>query len=191
VSAEKRLGFAVCGSFCTFTQALEQMERLVAEGYRVTPIMSETAYGTDTKFGPAADFISRIETICQAPIIHTIKDAEPVGPQKLFDILLILPCTGNTLAKLRYGITDTAVTMAAKAHLRNGRPLVIGVSTNDALFTTAENIGGLLTRRNVYFVPFFQDDPQNKPRSMVADFNRISETLKAALSGEQLQPILG
>lgn len=190
MSEKIRLGFAICGSFCTFDEAVAQMERLAVLGYDLVPIMSEISYETDTRFGRASDFIDRIEKICGKSVIHTVSEAEPIGPKKMLDALLIMPCTGNTLAKLQYGITDTSVTMASKAHLRNARPLIIAVSTNDALSTAAVNIGGLLSRKNVYFVPFSQDDPKNKPRSMVAEFEKVPAAVAAALSGEQLQPIV-
>ena len=184
-----KIGFAVCGSFCTFSKVFPMME-LLSNEHSVTPIFSETAYATDTRFGTAREHIRFAEEICGASAIHTIAQAEPIGPKKLFDILLIAPCTGNTLAKLAHGIADSSVTMAAKSHLRNGRPVVIAVSTNDALGTAAENIGKLLARKHYYFVPFRQDDPLEKPRSMVADFSAIPQALEAALKGQQLQPVL-
>ena len=184
-----KIGFAVCGSFCTFSKVFPMME-LLSNEHSVTPIFSETAYATDTRFGSAREHIRFAEEICGVSAIHTIAQAEPIGPKKLFDILLIAPCTGNTLAKLAHGIADSSVTMAAKSHLRNGRPVVIAVSTNDALGTAAENIGKLLARKHYYFVPFRQDDPLEKPRSMVADFSAIPQALEAALKGQQLQPVL-
>ena len=183
------VGFALCGSFCTFQKALEQMRLLVSLGARVTPIMSENAYTTDTRFGTAEHFINEIESICGEKIIHTISSAEPVGPKKMFDVLLVEPCTGNTLGKLANGITDTAVTMACKSHLRNSRPLVLAVSTNDALGNSARNIGALLNYRNIYFVPMKQDDHTNKPRSVVADFSQTQSAILSALQGMQVQPI--
>ena len=180
----------MCGSFCTFDKAIEQMSLLKAKGAEVTPIMSQTAYTTDTRFGKADDINTRIESICKKSIIHTVEDAEPIGPQKMFDILLVEPCTGNTLAKLACGITDTAVTMACKSHIRNARPVLLAVSTNDALAGAAENIGKLLNKRNLFFVPFGQDDPENKPTSMVADFRKLPQALELALIGKQIQPIL-
>lgn len=184
-----RLGFALCGSFCTFTRTIAQMEILSRE-YDIQPIMSAAAYSTDTRFGKAEDFQTEIKDICQREIIHTMKAAEPIGPKKLLDILLIAPCTGNTVAKLAAGIADSSVTLAAKAHLRNGRPLVIAVSSNDALAANAENIGRLLNRDNIYFVPFEQDDPKGKPRSLVAVMEKIPQTLRAALEQKQIQPII-
>lgn len=185
----KVVGFALCGSFCTFAEVIPQIETLRKLNYDIVPIMSEIAYNTDTRFGRAEAFISRIETVCKHEILHTIPQVEPIGPKKMLDLLIIAPCTGNTAAKLANGITDTSVTMAAKSHLRNGRPLVIAVSTNDGLTGAAKNIGSLLNYRNVYLVPFRQDDPLKKPRSLMADFTLIPEAVDAALKGEQLQPI--
>lgn len=183
------VGFALCGSFCTFEKAIKSITEVKKSNANVIPIMSFNAYSTDTRFGKAQDFIKRIEEICENKIISTIYDAEPIGPKKLLDILVIEPCTGNTLAKLANGITDTPVTLAAKAHLRNDRPLVIAVSTNDALSGAAKNIGNLMNYKNVYFVPMRQDDPVNKPRSVVADFTRTIETIEFAMNGNQIQPI--
>ncbi len=185
-----KIGFAMCGSFCTFDKAIEQMCALVSAGASLTPIMSQTAYSTDTRFGKAGDINSRIESICQRSIIHTVEDAEPIGPQKMFDILLVEPCTGNTLAKLACGITDTAVTMACKSHIRNARPVLLAVSTNDALGSSAKNIGHLLNCRNIYFLPMRQDNYTTKPRSVVADFSLTEKAIYSALNGEQLQPII-
>ena len=184
------VGFALCGSFCTFHKVIPCIRALVDQGAAVVPILSETAYATDTRFGAAADFRSRIEDICQRPILHTLTDVEPIGPKKLLDLLIVAPCTGNTLGKLAGGITDSCVTLAAKAHLRNGRPLLLAVSTNDALGASAQNIGRLLTAKHVFFVPMGQDDPVHKPNSVVADFSRLTEAAEAALRGEQLQPLL-
>lgn len=183
------VGFAVCGSFCTFSRVFPIME-LLCRDYPVTPVFSEASYVTDTRFGTAREHVELAEEICGIPPIHTIVQAEPIGPKKLFDILVIAPCTGNTLAKLAHGIADGPVTMAAKSHLRNGRPVLVAVSTNDALGTAAENIGKLMSRKHYYFVPFRQDDPKGKPRSMVADFALIPKALEAALEGRQLQPVL-
>ena len=152
--------------------------------------MSFNAYSTDTRFGKASDFVSEIENITGKPVIHTIEAAEPIGPKKLLDLLIIAPCTGNTLAKLAYGITDTPVTMAAKAHMRNARPILIAVSTNDALFVNAKNIGLLMSMKNVFFVPLRQDDPESKPTSVVADMSKISDAARSAMEGEQLQPMM-
>ena len=186
---KKRLGFALCGSFCTFKKVLAEMEKL-SEIYDITPIMSEGASSIDSRFGKAEDFIRKITEICGKEPITTIAGAEPIGPKALLDVLLIEPCTGNTIGKLANGITDTAVTMAAKAHLRNGRPLVIAVSTNDALGASARNIGTLLNAKNVYFVPMGQDFPEGKPASMVAHFEKSAEAIESALSGKQLQPVI-
>ena len=188
--AEKiRLGFAVCGSFCTFKRVLEELEKLAKE-YDITPIMSSGAAFTDTRFGKAEDLRRRITEICGKEPITTIAGAEPIGPQALLDVLVIEPCTGNTLGKLANGITDTAVTMAAKAHLRNGRPVVLAVSTNDALGASARNIGTLINAKNIYFVPMRQDAPQGKPASVVANFAKTGAAIKAALEGKQVQPVL-
>ena len=183
------IGFALCGSFCTYSQVFPVME-LLARDYRLTPIFSHVSATVDSRFGTAAEHLALATEICGAPPLTTIPDAEPIGPKKLFDALIVAPCTGNTLAKLAHSIADGPVTMAAKSHLRNGRPVILAVSTNDALGGAAENIGKLLARKHFYFVPFGQDDPYNKPTSMVADFSRIPETLQSALEGKQIQPIL-
>ncbi len=185
-----KLGFALCGSFCTFSKAIAQVRYLVDMGYDVTPIMSFHSYTLDTRFGKAADFIRELESITGHSVLHTIEDTEPVGPKKLFDLLIVAPCTGNTLAKLALGIVDTPVTMAVKSHLRNGKPVVIAVSTNDALSNSAKNIGALMNRKYYYFVPMAQDNHEKKPTSVVADFEKIHETVMAALGGKQLQPVL-
>lgn len=184
------VGFAMCGSFCTFHKALPEMENLVRKGYRVLPILSQMAYATDTRFGKAADFNEKIEQITGNPIIHTVFAAEPIGPKKLLDALVIAPATGNTLAKLANGITDTPVTLACKAHLRNERPVLLAVSTNDALGTAAKNIGLLMNAKHIFFVPMRQDDTQNKPNSVVADFTKIPDALEQALKETQIQPVL-
>lgn len=180
----------MCGSFCTFKKALETAESLVKEEFELIPIMSQNAFSTDTRFGAAAQFSKKLSDICSKPVIHTIAEAEPIGPKKLLDVLIIAPCTGNTLAKLAGGIADTSVTLAAKAHLRNARPVVVCVSTNDALSTAGKNIGALLNCKNYYFVPMRQDSPEGKPCSIVADFSLIGDTARAALEGRQLQPVL-
>ena len=186
---KKRLGVALCGSYCTYEQFFAALPAL-AEQYELVPIMSDTAAETDTRFGRAAEHIRRLMELCGRPVITTVAEAEPLGPKEKLDALLIAPCTGNTLAKLAHGITDSSVTMAVKAHLRNARPLVIAFSTNDGLSASAENIGKLLNRKHVYFVPFGQDDAEKKPRSLQADFTRLGETVAAALEGRQIQPIL-
>ena len=188
--AEKRIGFAITGSFCTFAAVFPQMQLLVEKGYRVTPIMSPNAYSTDTRFGPAADWIQRAEEITGQRVIHTIAQAEPIGPKKLLDLLIIAPCTGNTLGKLACGIYDTAPTLAVKSHRRNDGPVLIAVSTNDALSSSAASIGMLMARRGMFFVPFEQDDYRSKPTSCVADFDKILPAAEAALEGRQLQPLI-
>lgn len=187
----KTIGFAMCGSFCTFKKALGVLNSLTQTGANIIPIMSEMSYGTDTRFGAAEDFQTQIKNITGNDIIHTVKDAEPIGPKGFLDLLVVLPCTGNSLAKIAGGIADTSVTMAVKAHLRNQRPVVIAVSTNDGLGTAAKNIGALLNSKNMYFLPFNQDDCANKPCSLVADFDKLQDTITAAFEGKQLQPLLG
>ena len=183
------IGFACCGSFCTLSQAMKQMEALSRE-YGILPIVSPAVAETDTRFGKARDFLTLMEAITGHTPVRTIPDAEPLGPARPLDALVIAPCTGNTLAKLANGITDTAVTMAAKAHLRNGKPLIIALASNDGLSANLRNIGTLLARKQVYFVPLGQDDPISKPPSLVCDFEKIPDTLQAALEGKQLQPLL-
>lgn len=183
------IGFAMCGSFCTFHEVIPVMKQL-SESYNVIPILSSTSYCTDTRFGAAGDHINNIIQICEKEPLHTIDQVEPIGPKKLLDALVIAPCTGNTLAKLAHGIADTPVTMAAKSHLRNNRPIVVAISTNDGLAVAAENIGKLMARKNYYFVPFSQDDPMGKPNSLVADFTKIPSTLNNAMDGKQIQPLL-
>jgi len=183
------IGFALCGSFCTYSKVFPVMAQLAKE-HTVIPIFSHSAATVDSRFGTAREHLRRAEEICgRAPLV-SVAEVEPIGPKGLLDLLVIAPCTGNTLAKLSHSIADGPVTMAAKSHLRNGRPILIGVSTNDALAGAAENIGRLLARKHYYFVPFGQDDPGKKPTSMVADFSQLPEALKNALSGKQLQPIL-
>ncbi len=185
----KTLGFALCGSFCTFRKTVDAM-KILAEHYRLVPIFSPAAYLTDTRFGTAEAWQKEVAEICGMAPLSRIEEVEPFGPQKLLDLLLIAPCTGNTLGKLSHGIADTAVTLAAKSHLRNGRPVVLAVSTNDGLGANGENIGRLLNRRNYYFVPFGQDSPRGKPCSLVADMSLLPLTVEAALQNQQLQPIL-
>ncbi len=184
------VGFAMCGSFCTHHKALAALEQVKAQFGEVLPIVSETAAATDTRFGTAHDLLCEVERICDRRVVSTIRDAEPLGPKKLLSALAIVPCTGNTLAKLACGVTDSSVTMAAKAHLRNGRPVIIALATNDGLSANARNVGALLARRNVYFVPFRQDDPEGKPFSLMADFTQVSSAIRAALTGRQIQPML-
>jgi dipicolinate synthase subunit B len=180
----------MCGSFCTLERAIGSLENFHMLYGSVIPIMSERTYSLDTRFGKASDFASRVSALCGTDIIHDIRSAEPIGPAAPLDILVIAPCTGNTLAKIALGITDSSVTMAAKAHLRNGRPVLIAVATNDALAGNLTNIGTLLNRKNVYFVPFYQDDCIGKPASLASDFDSIPTAIAAALCGKQLQPIL-
>lgn len=185
-----RIGFAITGSFCTFEKTVQQMKNLVQLGAEIIPIMSYNSFNLDTKFGKALEHINKIKKITNKEIIHTIQEAEPIGPKKMTDIMIIAPCSGNTIAKLANGVTDTPVVMAAKSHLRTGQPLIIAISTNDALSGSAENIGKLLNRRNYYFVPFRQDNPITKPNSLVFDPEYIPETIEKALEYEQIQPII-
>lgn len=185
-----RVGFAFCGSFCTMMKALDALEETAKRYSDIIPIVSGTVADTDTRFGAAHDFMREMERICGRRVIAAVKDAEPIGPQKLLDVLVICPCTGNTMAKLANGVTDTSVTMAAKAHLRGGGPVVIAPATNDGLMGSAANIGALLARKNIYFVPFGQDDFKGKPASLVADFSLVPDAVAAAVRGEQLQPVL-
>lgn len=183
------VGFALCGSFCTFDRVFPVME-LLSRDYPIIPIFSDSSHTVDSRFGTAREHHNAVTEICGRAPIHTISQAEPIGPKKLLDALIIAPCTGNTLAKLAHSIADTPVTMAAKSHLRNGRPVIIAISTNDGLAGAAENIGKLMARKNFYFVPFRQDDPIGKPTSLVADFSLIPQTLEKALDGIQFQPVL-
>lgn len=183
------IGFALCGSFCTYSAIFPIVEEL-AKRNNITPILSFSASTTDTRFGKAAEHTARLTQICGKKPLTSLTEVEPIGPKRLFDILVIAPCTGNTLAKLANGIADTPVTMAAKSHLRNGRPVLIGISTNDGLSGAAENIGKLLNRKHYYFVPFGQDDPFGKPCSLVAKFDQLPPALRAAIEGYQLQPLL-
>lgn len=183
------VGFALCGSFCTYAQVFPVMEKL-AEDHQIIPIFSFASASVDSRFGTADEHLDRVREICGRSPLRTVEGTEPIGPKQLLDALIIAPCTGNTLAKLAHSIADTPVTMAAKSHLRNGRPVIVAVSTNDALAGAAENIGKLLARKHYYFVPFRQDDPVNKPTSMVADFSKIPETLDAAMKGIQIQPVI-
>lgn len=184
-----KVGWAVCGSFCTFAKAFEEIEELAALDCEITPIMSQNAYSTDTRFGTAQQHAARLYEITGKTVLHEIATTEPIGPKKMFDVLVVAPCTGNTLAKLAVGIIDTPVTMAVKSHLRNQRPVIIAVSTNDALSGSAKNIGMLRNYKNFYFVPMAQDDCMTKPFSMVADFKRIPETILEALNSRQIQPV--
>lgn len=183
------LGYAFCGSFCTHARALAELRKLIDSGYEIIPIMSETVWQTDTRFGEASAFREKVETLCGRPIVHTVVEAEPLGPKITLDALIISPCTGNTLAKIANGITDTAVCMAVKAHLRSDRPLVISLASNDALSANLKNIATLLSRKHVYFVPMDQDDPEKKPHSLVADFTLLPQTLNAAFDGRQFRKL--
>lgn len=185
-----RIGFAMCGSFCTMAEALAQLKILKDNGANILPIMSEIVYTSDTRFTKCKELIEEVTEITGNKIIHSVVEAEPIGPKKLLDALVVCPCTGNTLSKIANGITDTSVTMAVKAHLRNNLPVILCIATNDALSSSAKNIGLLLNQKNVYFVPFSQDDSKNKPTSLISEFNRLKSAVEFALKGEQLQPLL-
>ena len=184
------IGYAFCGSFCTIKDSLEQLKKLSEQKIKIIPIMSQIVYSTDTRFGKAEDLINEVEEICKNKVIHTIPAAEPIGPKNLLDIIVVAPCTGNTLAKIALGVTDTPVTMAVKAHLRNKKPVVLAAATNDALGASAKNIGLLHNTKNIFFVPYLQDDPFSKNNSLVCDFSLLGETIESALKGEQLQPVV-
>ena len=185
-----RVGFACTGSFCTYGQILPVLEEMAARFGSVVPILSEYSAATDTRFGAAADFAAELERICGRPPLRSIREVEPIGPEKLLDVLVVAPCTGNTLAKLAAGVTDSAVTMACKAHLRNGRPVVLGISTNDGLAVSLRNLGDLNCRKHIYLVPFRQDSPFQKPNSLVADMTLIPAAIEAAVEERQIQPVL-
>lgn len=189
--AKATIGFALCGSFCTFSRAIPRLEKLVKDDYSVIPIMSQNAYCTNTRFGRAEEFVARIEKITGKEVIHTIEEAEPIGPKRLCDLLVVAPCTGNTMAKLCRGITDTAVTMAVKSHLRIQRPVLLCPATNDGLGASAQNIGRLINTKNIYFVPMSQDDYENKPNSLMGHFELIPHCVEQVLRGEQPQPVFG
>ncbi len=184
------LGYAFCGSFCTIQQSVQALKTLSRLNIKIQPIMSDIVYKTDTRFGKAAELVENVERICKTPVIHNIAAAEPIGPKNLLDIIVVAPCTGNTIAKIALGITDTPVTMAVKAHLRNNKPVVLGIATNDALGASAKNIGLLQNTKNIYFVPYKQDDPMSKNNSLVCDFTKIEQTVEKALCGEQIQPVI-
>ncbi len=188
--SEMTIGFAMTGSFCTFKKVIPEIKELVSRGANVIPIMSENAQRFDTRFGKAKDFIQEIEKITNNKIINSIDTAEPIGPKKMLDVIIVAPCTGNTIAKLANSITDTCVTMAVKAHLRNERPAILAISTNDGLGLNAKNIGILVNTKNIYFVPFRQDSPYNKKNSLVAKMDLIIATLEKTMEGEQLQPMI-
>ena len=187
---DKKIGYVLTGSFCTFSKTIPKMKELIDKGADIIPIMSYNSYKMDTKFGKAQDFINKIETITGKKIIHTIQGAEPIGPKALTDIMVVAPCSGNTMAKLACDIIDTPATMAVKSHLRNNLPVVIAPSTNNGLGANAVNIANLLNRKNYYFVPFRQDNPITKPRSVIFDFDYLIKTIESALDGKQIQPIL-
>lgn len=184
------IGYAFCGSFCTIKQSLSALRTLIALGYKIKPIMSQIVYTTDTRFLKAQDLIDEVENLCKEKIIHDITSAEPIGPKNLLDLIVVSPCTGNTLAKIALGITDTPVTMAVKAHLRNQKNIVLAPATNDALGASAKNIGLLHNTKNIFFVPYKQDDPLSKNNSLVCDFDLIPKTVELALNNEQIQPVI-
>ena len=184
------VGYAFCGSFCTISQSVQALKELAKNNIKIRPIMSEIVYKTDTRFGKAADLIETVEGICGEKTIHDIPAAEPIGPKNLLDIIVVSPCTGNTMAKIALGITDTPVTMAVKAHLRNNKPVVLAIATNDALGASAKNLGLLHNTQNIYFVPYRQDDAVGKNNSLVCDFSLVEKTVKAALEGKQIQPVI-
>ncbi len=184
------LGYAMTGSFCTISESLKALKALSKYDIKIKPIMSQIVYTTDTRFGKAKDLIEEVENICKDKIIHDIVGAEPIGPKNLLDILVVAPATGNTIAKNALGVTDTAVTMAIKAHLRNNKPVVFGIATNDALGASAKNIGLLHNTKNIFFVPYRQDDAKNKNNSLVCDFSLIPQTVEQALKGIQIQPVI-
>ncbi|MBQ3226257.1 MAG: dipicolinate synthase subunit B [Clostridia bacterium] len=186
----KNIGFAMTGSFCTFSTVFQALPLLLETGANIIPILSPNAQTISTGFGTAEENIAKLESLCGKKSIKTIAEAEPIGPKKLLDALIIAPCTGNTLAKIAGGITDTSVTMAAKSTIRNSRPVILAVSTNDGLGGSAKNIGLLLNMKNIYFAPFGQDDPVKKKNSLVADMQRLAETTELALDGIQIQPLL-
>ena len=188
--SKRNIGFAITGSFCTVAECVGQMAALAGLGANVFPIVSEIVYKTDTRFGNANDLLAHIEKLTGNKVIHSITAAEPIGPKSMLDALIIAPCTGNTLSKLSNGVNDTSVTMAAKANLRNLKPVIIAVSTNDGLSASAKNIGHLLNVKNIFFVPFSQDDAVRKENSLIADMTLVIPTLEAALTGKQLQPVL-
>ena len=183
------IGYALCGSFCTFSKSVQVLSTLRKRGFDILPIMSEIAANTDTRFGRAADFVWQIEDICGHSVVRTVPDAEPLGPRTPLDVMIVAPCTGNTLAKFSHGVTDTAATMAMKAHLRSDRPMLIALASNDAMSQNLGSIARLVNRKAVYFVPMRQDDPRGKPHSLVADFEKIPECLALALRGEQMRPL--
>ena len=184
------VGYAFCGSFCTISDSIKALKELAKQNIKIIPIMSQIVYSTDTRFGKAQDIINEVEEICGQKTIHNIASAEPIGPKNLLDIIIVAPCTGNTLAKIALGITDTPVTMAVKAHLRNNKPVVLAPATNDALGASCKNIGLLHNTKNIFFVPYRQDDPHSKNNSLVCDFILIPQTAEYAIEGKQIQPVI-
>lgn len=185
-----KVGYCLTGSYCTFQKSLKTLSQLIEDGYEVFPMMSDNAYKTDTRFGKASEFVEKIEQMTGKKVLATISEVEPIGPKKYIDVMVVAPCTGNTLSKLANGITDTSATMAVKASLRNGIPVVIALATNDGLGQSAKSLGTMLPVKNVYFVPLAQDDPVKKPTSLVCDFTRIKETMTLALEGKQIEPVI-
>ncbi len=185
-----KLGYCLTGSYCTFQKSLETLSELLADGFEVYPMMSDNAYKTDTRFGKAADFVEKIQKMTGKTVLSTISEVEPIGPKKYIDVMVVAPCTGNTLSKLANGITDTAATMAVKASLRNQIPVVLALATNDGLGQSAKSLGMMLPVKNVYFVPLSQDDPVKKPTSLVCDFTKVKETVLLALEGKQTEPVV-
>lgn len=186
-----KIGFAMCGSFCTFAKVINQMEKISEMGHELVPIMSFNASKIDTRFGKASEIKQKVEKICEKKVIQTIEAAEPIGPRDMVDILAVAPCTGNTLGKLCGGITDTPVTMAIKSQLRVHKPVLLALATNDALGASAQNIGKAINMKNIFFVPMSQDDPAKKPNSLVADFNLLIPSIENALEKNQIQPVFG
>lgn len=190
VKKKINIGFAICGSFCTHAEILKTINDLVHKGYNIIPIVSETVATTNTRFGLASDFLAQLKSITGKEVVKSIVDAEPLGPSNAIDVLVIAPITGNTIGKIANGINDTAVTMTCKAHIRNDKPVVLGISTNDAMGLNFKNIGLLMASKNFYFVPFVQDNISSKPKSLVAQWDKIEQTTLCALQGVQYQPIL-
>ncbi len=186
----KTVGFALTGSFCTYKKVFPQLEKISEKGARIIPFMSEISSVTDTRFGTSSEHLEQLERITGEKVITSVNTAEPIGPKKLLDILIVAPCTGNTIAKLANGIADSTVTLAVKSHLRNGRPVLIAISTNDGLGRNAKNIGILANQKNIYIVPFGQDDCSEKATSVVSDMNMIIPAAELALDGKQIQPLL-
>lgn len=184
------MGYAFCGSFCTVSKSLEALRRLAKLDIKIKPIMSDIVYHSDTRFGKASELIAEVESLCSEKIIHDIPSAEPIGPKNLLDIIVVSPCTGNTAAKIALGITDTAVTMAVKAHLRNNKPVLLGIATNDALGASAKNLGLLHNTKNIFFIPYSQDEPIGKNNSLVCDFSQTENAVEAALACQQIQPVV-